>query len=119
MHIICNIRYIILRESLGSRRGNWEMPIVLSKNLILGSRLGTWEMPIVLSKVFGSRRGNWEMPIVLSKFLGWQLGDADRALYSRRHTDTKTWSSLCCPELQPLGLLPGNNYSSRTPSAIQ
>ena len=36
-HILCNIRYIVLEgEGLGSRLGNWEMPIVLSN--LIGTR---------------------------------------------------------------------------------
>ena len=35
-HILCNIRYMFEGESLGSRLGNWEMPIVLSN--LIGTR---------------------------------------------------------------------------------
>ena len=35
-HSLCNIRYIVRRRKLGSRLGNWEMPIVLSN--LIGTR---------------------------------------------------------------------------------
>ena len=95
-----NIRYIVLGERLGSRLGNWEMPLVLSKVWV--HDLATGRCPSCSLK-FGSLLGNWEMPLGPPKkkkkncvhdlapgrcqscslqfgFTTWQLGDADRAL---------------------------------------
>ena len=66
MHINCSIRYYPQGELGAHDIGNEEMPLVLSN---CGSRRSNWEIPIVLSK------------ISLSKIFGWQIGQADRALY--------------------------------------
>ena len=82
-----NMRYLVLGERLGSRLGNWEMPLVLSKVWVRALATGRcpscslkfgftpWHLGDTTrppppkkkkKKNLYSRLGTWEMPIVLS-----------------------------------------------------
>ena len=69
----------------------WVTYDILFSGERLGSRLGNWEMPLVLSKVWVPRLDNWEMPLVLSPvgFAPWKLGDATRPLKKNKKKKNK------------------------------
>ena len=68
---------------MGSRRGNWEMPIVLSN--LIGTRAN--EMNLTVRVLFTSNIRYIVLPVESFSFTTWQLGDANRSLYgSYRYT---------------------------------